>query len=39
MGATLQDAAFVNVHDAVGIFDGGESVGDDEGGSAFQQLV
>ena len=37
--ALFHNAALVHIHDAVGIFDGGKSVGDDEGGSVFQKLV
>ena len=37
--ALFHNAALIHIHDAVGIFDGGKSVGDDEGGSVFQKLV
>lgn len=37
--AFFHNAALVHIHDAVGIFDGGKSVGDDEGGSVFQKLI
>ncbi len=37
--ALFHNAALVHIHDAVGIFDGGKPVGDDEGGSVFQKLI
>ena len=31
----FQNSALVHIHNAVGVFNGGQSVGDDEGGSSF----
>lgn len=39
MGAALQDSALIDIHDTVRALDGGEAVGNDEGGTALQQLV
>ena len=39
MGALLDDAAVVEDDDQVGIADGGETVGDDEGGAALHEGV
>ena len=39
VGATLDDAAVIQHHNAIGIAHGGEAVGNDEGGSALHQRV
>ena len=39
MGATLDDLAVVQHHDAVGVADGGQAVGDDEDGSSLHQRI
>ena len=39
VGAPFDDAAVIQHHNAVGIFDGGEAVGDDEHGAACHQLI
>ena len=39
MGALLDDTAFFHHDNEVGITDGGELVGDNEGGSTLHQLV
>ena len=38
MGALFHNISLVHHQDAVGILDGRESVGDDDGGSALQDL-
>ena len=39
VGAHLRDPLVGYVQDAVAVFDGGEPVGDDEGGAALQQRL
>ena len=39
MVAALDDATLFQDHDAVTVFDSGQSVGDDKGGSALHQLI
>ena len=39
MVAAFYDVAFAEDEDIVGVFDGGEAVGDDEGGAAFHEGV
>ena len=39
MAAALDDASLFQDHDAVTVFDSGQSVGDDKGGSALHQLI
>ena len=39
MAAALDDAPLFQDHDAVTVFDSGQSVGDDKGGSALHQLI
>ena len=39
MAALLDDAAFLEHVDAVGVLDGGEAVGDDEGGAVGHEVV
>ena len=38
VGAALDDAAFVQDHDQIGVANGGEAVGDDEAGAVVQDL-
>ncbi len=37
--SSFKNASLIDIQDAGCIFDGGEAVCDDEGGTAFQQLV
>ena len=39
MVAALDDATLFQDHDAVTVFDSGQSVGDDKGGSALHQFI
>ncbi len=39
MGALLHDAVIIHYDDAVGVADGTEPVGDDEGGTPLGQFV
>ncbi len=39
MGALLGDAALVHDHDQIRLTDGGEAVGDDEGGPAAEEAA
>ena len=39
MGTSLDDASLFHNHDAVGIFYGGQPVGNDKGGSSLHQRV
>jgi len=38
VGAGLDDSSFVEDADEVGVFDGGEAVGDDDGGTVAHQF-
>ena len=39
MGALFAQAAFVEDEDAVGVLDGAQAMGDDQGGAAAEQAV
>jgi hypothetical protein len=39
VGALLDDLSLLEYADEVGVADGGESVGDDEGGASFQEAI
>lgn len=39
MASAFLNLAFIHIQDARTVLDGGKTVGDDEGGTSFQQLV